>query len=215
MPRHGLSIQRCGLMVAALLAGGCGASSRQASGSRVATSPAANSATSQFVSDGTHIYRVRSGSMEPTLRIGQRVTVTRGQPAVGAIVLYHPPEGFATEECGPTPHVVKPGGAACVEALPRMASIELVKRIVAGPGDEIYIREGHVYRRSLGAARFAREDDSYIRACAKYPACDFPTPIKIPADHWFLMGDNRKESDDSRFWGAVPTGWIVGLVEVR
>ena len=34
--------------------------------------------------------------------------------------------------------------------------------------------------------------------------------IRIPADHWFMMGDNRGESDDSRFWGPVPTGWIVG-----
>ena len=42
------------------------------------------------------------------------------------------------------------------------------------------------------------------------PECNFPTPIKIPAGHWFMMGDNRGESDDSRFWGPVPTGWIIG-----
>jgi signal peptidase I len=34
--------------------------------------------------------------------------------------------------------------------------------------------------------------------------------ITVPAGHWFMMGDNRGESDDSRFWGPVPTGWIIG-----
>ena len=54
------------------------------------------------------------------------------------------------------------------------------------------------------------EKDSYIRPCAGAAECNFPTPIKIPAGHWFMMGDNRGESDDSRFWGPVPKGWIVG-----
>jgi signal peptidase I len=34
--------------------------------------------------------------------------------------------------------------------------------------------------------------------------------ITVPKDHWFLMGDNRGNSDDSRFWGPVPTSWIIG-----
>jgi signal peptidase I len=55
-----------------------------------------------------------------------------------------------------------------------------------------------------------REPDRYTRACTGAAECNFPTPIKIPAGHWFMMGDNRGESDDSRFWGSVPTGWIVG-----
>ena len=40
------------------------------------------------------------------------------------------------------------------------------------------------------------------------------TPIKIPAGEWFMMGDNRGESDDSRFWGPVPTSWITGVVRL-
>jgi signal peptidase I len=63
---------------------------------------------------------------------------------------------------------------------------------------------GHVYRNGQ------LEKDNYSRPCAPGDQCDFPTQIKIPPGHWFMMGDNRGQSDDSRFWGPVPTGWIIG-----
>jgi signal peptidase I len=156
------------------------------------------------------IYRVPSGAMEPTLLIGVRVAIKKRPPSVGAIVVYYSPEGFAAEECGPKAHVVKSGGAACDMPIPKVSKIMLIKRIVAGPEDEIYVRKGHVYRKVHSSDYFVRENDSYIRACGARSACNFPSPIRIPAGHWFLMGDNRGESDDSRFWGPVPTAWIVG-----
>ena len=70
---------------------------------------------------------------------------------------------------------------------------------------------GHVYRKANRSGKFIRESDPYIRACGSRPECEFPVPIKIPAGQWFLMGDNRGESNDSRFWGPVPTAWIVGV----
>ncbi len=160
-------------------------------------------------------YRIPSGSMEPTLHVGQRVLVNRigsnfGNPSVGEIAVFHPPEGAEQEECGPIPHVIKLGAAACSEPVPKVSSVNFIKRVVAGPGDEIYIKEGHVYRKAAGTSTFVPEKDSYIRACGVSPECNFPDPIKIPAGHWFMMGDNRGESDDSRFWGPVPTGWIIG-----
>jgi signal peptidase I len=160
----------------------------------------------------SHVYRVPSDSMEPTLRIGARVTVTTERPTVGAIVAFHPPEGALQEQCGPKPHVVVPGGSACDAPLPEESRLVLGKRVVAGPGDEIYIRAGHVYRKARGSDSFVREHDSYIRACRGSRGCSFLRPITIPAGHWFLMGDNRGASDDSRFWGPVPTAWIIGVV---
>jgi signal peptidase I len=160
-------------------------------------------------------YRIPSGSMEPTLAVGQRVLVNRigmdfSEPHVGEIAVFHPPEGAEQEECGPTPHVIKFGEAPCAAPVPKKSSVNFIKRIVAGPGDEIYIKEGHVYRKAAGKSQFVREQDSYIRQCGESPECNFPKPIKIPPGHWFMMGDNRGESDDSRFWGPVPTGWIIG-----
>jgi signal peptidase I len=161
-------------------------------------------------------YRIPSGSMEPTLAIGQRVLVDRigmdfSEPHVGEIAVFHPPEGAEQEECGPTPHVIKFGGSACAVPVPKEdMGVNFIKRVIAGPGDEIYIKEGHVYRKPKGKSTFEREHDSYIRECGVSPECNFQTPIKIPAGHWFMMGDNRGESDDSRFWGPVPTGWVIG-----
>jgi signal peptidase I len=160
-------------------------------------------------------YRIPSGSMEPTLIEAQRVLVNRvgmdfSEPHVGGIYVFHPPEGAEQEQCGPTSHTVTPGGPACSAPVPEKANVNFIKRIVAGPGDEIYIKEGHVFLKAAGTSRFAAEKDSYIKACGGSPECNFPTPIKIAAGHWFMMGDNRGDSDDSRYWGPVPTGWIIG-----
>jgi signal peptidase I len=162
-------------------------------------------------------YRIPSGSMEPTLKIGQRVLVNRigmdfSNPSVGDMVVFHPPRDAENQICGPTPHVVRPGAAACAEPEPVQSGVNFIKRVVAGPGDEIYISNGHVYRKAKGASTFVRESDSYIKPCPPgNEECNFPTPIKIPPGHWFMMGDNRGESDDSRFWGPVPTSWIIGV----
>jgi signal peptidase I len=153
-------------------------------------------------------YRIPSGSMEPTLHIGQRVLVDRigthfGDPHVGEIAVFHPPEGATQEVCGGGQRV-SPGGAPCSQPVDKEAGVNFIKRIVAGPGDTIKIVEGHVIRDGK------REKDSYIRPCPGVAECNFPVPIKVPPGHWFMMGDNRGESDDSRFWGPVPTSWIIG-----
>jgi signal peptidase I len=154
-------------------------------------------------------YRIPSESMVPTLKVGQRVLVDRignrlGDPEVGDVVVFHPPAGSDTDTCGAGR---RKQGQACDRPTPTRADVNFIKRVVAGPGDTIYVRGGHVYRNGK------REKDGYIaKSCegGEGRGCNFTTPITIPPNHWFMMGDNRGESDDSRFWGPVPRSWIIG-----
>ena len=190
-------------LLGALLVASCGdTQSRLASNeqARVRTPPASGS------------YRVVTQSMEPTLPLGTTVTFAEGAPTVGAIVVFHPSEGWLWKKCGSKGQFVRAGGRACDAPGASEARIKLVKRLVGAPGDEIYIREGHVYRKLGRSHAFVREPDSYTRACGVSPSCNFPVPIKIKGGYWFLMGDNRGASDDSRFSGPVPTAWIIGVV---
>jgi signal peptidase I len=161
-------------------------------------------------------FRVVGRTMEPTLTLGQKVKVAplTSSPNIGAIVVFRPPKDVQQGLCGPSPHSVRAGGAACAEPESgEPARGHLIKRVVAGPGDEIYIREGRVFRRTTSTGPFTAQAESYIKACLPGTAlCNFPTPIRIPAGHWFVMGDNRAEPDDSRLLGPIPTEWIAGAV---
>ncbi len=156
-------------------------------------------------------YRIPSGSMEPTLAIGQRVLVNRvgthfGDPSVGDIVVFHPPAGAdaTPAECGADD---EGGGSSrpCSVATSARSSQTFVKRVVGVGGDRISVRDGHVIRNGQ------QEPDAFTRDCAVEGAgCDFPGTITVPNGSFFMMGDNRGGSDDSRFWGPVPKKWIIG-----
>jgi len=156
-------------------------------------------------------YRIPSESMVPTLQVGQRVLVNRlttrfGEPSVGDVTVFHPPAGseqMPLDQCGERPQ----RGAACDSPTPQQSDVNFIKRIVAGPGDTISIIKGHVIRNGKTTSEPFISD-----TCANDTgaACTLPKTITIPPGHWFMMGDNRGESDDSRFWGPVPTAWIIG-----
>jgi signal peptidase I len=150
-------------------------------------------------------YRIPSESMEPTLNVGQRVLVNRignrfSDPEVGEIVVFHPPAGSDNNECG----APAKQGQACFKPTPQRSDVNFIKRVVAGPGDTIAIRNGRVIRNGK------LQKERYVRPCRGGEQCDFPVPVKVPPGHWFMMGDNRGSSDDSRFWGPVPKKWIIG-----
>jgi signal peptidase I len=146
--------------------------------------------------------------MEPTLDVGQRVLVDRvgyhfGDPEIGDIVVFHPPVGATGEgpQCG-VPQ--RPPGEACPEPVDQESDTNFIKRIVAGPGDRLSIKDGHPVVNGVMA------QEGFTKACHDSGTCNMPKTITIPEDEYFMMGDNRSHSDDSRFWGPVPRDWIIG-----
>lgn len=159
-------------------------------------------------------YQIPSESMEPTLDVGQRVLVNRfiyhfEDPSIGDIVVFHPPVGADGEgpQCGKQIRGAEPymTGMPCPEPTPGESSQNFIKRIVAGPGDTLSVRNGH----PVVNGEINRDED-FIIPCGGGDVCNLPKKIKIPADHYFMMGDNRGASDDSRFWGPVPRDWLIG-----
>ena len=150
-------------------------------------------------------YELPSGSMEPTLDIGQRVLVNRlayrfGDPSVGDIIVFHPPAGASSDRCG----APKLKHAACSAPAGGESDTNYIKRIVAGPGDRLSVVNGHPVVNGVKA------NETYINPCDHGRGCNLPRTITIPLNDYFVMGDNRGNSDDSRFWGPVPRDWIVG-----
>ena len=136
-------------------------------------------------------YRIPSESMENTLLIGDRVLVDRiswrfTAPQRGEIVVFHSP----------------------------LAGPVLIKRIIGMPGDVISLRDGYVY---INGKRLV---EPYVRTVAgrAEPTQPFTNglpwslqrPYRVPAGMYFMMGDNRTDSGDSREFGPVARGQLVG-----
>ena len=151
-------------------------------------------------------YRIPSESMVPTLQIGQRVLVNRighsfSEPSVGDVVVFHPPQGAdGNPRCGVEPR----NGQVCARPVDERDDVNFIKRVVAGPGDRLKLENGHVILNG------ERQPEPYAQPCGVGEGCDYPREITVPAGHYFMMGDNRGSSDDSRFWGPVPDEWIIG-----
>jgi signal peptidase I len=158
-------------------------------------------------------YRVPSQSMEPTLDVGQVVTADNTAfrtrpPALGEIVVLHPPAGADAEPavCG-DPDEGTGHAEPCGLPTARESAQTFLKRIVGRPGDRIAIVNGLVIRNGVS------EGSAHTTPCGSDPEiCSFPTAIVVPAGEYYVLGDNRGVSDDSRFWGPVKRAWIIGLV---
>jgi signal peptidase I len=153
-------------------------------------------------------YKIPTTSMVPTLDVGQRILVWRldTHPHVGDIVVFHPPVGatFNGNQCGDPQQ--GPGHAEpCDTHSTSMSEQAFVKRVVGLPGDHLTIRNGHVFRNGV------QERGHYIQPCPTPSVCTFSRSITVPSGEYYMMGDNRGISDDSRFWGPVPQRWIIGV----
>ncbi len=88
----------------------------------------------------------------------------------------------------------------------------LIKRVIGLPGDELELRDGKVY------VDGSPLEEPYLKRDTCKPGlpktCSFG-PVTVPKDHYFMMGDNRTNSFDSRFFGPVPEDDVLGEALVR
>ncbi|MDP9052678.1 MAG: signal peptidase I [Acidobacteriota bacterium] len=162
-------------------------------------------------------FRIPSASMEPTLLVGDFLLVNKQV-------------GFET-----SPRIFPPTGEmhrgdVVVFHYPVDASLHLVKRVIGLPGDHLRLRDGRVYINGSAIAepyavfRPSMPDtyrDDFPRLVSADPGVDSRWWIEmrrlvsqgeltVPPDNYFVLGDNRNDSEDSRYWGFVPRAAIVG-----
>jgi len=150
-------------------------------------------------------FRIPSTSMVPTLEVGQRVLVDRvslrfSEPHTGDIVVFKPPAGADENQCGGD----HPPTQACAEPTEGESDMNFIKRVVGEPGDELTVIDGIV---NINGEPL---DEPYVKGDVACGNCNLPDEITIPPDHFFMMGDNRGSSADSRVWGPVPEDSIIG-----
>ena len=150
-------------------------------------------------------FRIPSESMVPTLAVGQRVLVDRvgthfGEPGRGDVMVFKPPKGADESACG----VSHPEDSPCPKHTAARSDVNFIKRVVGLPGDRLSVRRGRVYINGK------LQKEPFIRPDAGCSICNEPRPITIPKGEYYMMGDNRGESADSREWGPVPETWFIG-----
>jgi signal peptidase I len=138
------------------------------------------------------MFRIPTGAMKPTIPVGSGVFVRPTKDVhIGDITAFHYP---------PKPNVW------------------FVMRIVAGGGDTVEIREKHllVNGREKNEPYVVHEDpEVYPNQPAlpePYRSRDWYGPYRVPANSYFVLGDNRDASSDSRYWGVVPHENVFGRV---
>ena len=181
-------------------------------------------------------FKIPSGSMIPTLLVGDLILVNKFHygirlPVINKkIIANHDPQR----------------GDVMVFRYPKNPSVDYIKRVVGVPGDEVSYRQQQLYLNGTLVPTGALPDfynEDTLRYAPQFeedlgllkhrilvdrtrqlflnPAEEFPfrgncsytvegVTCKVPPGHYFMMGDNRDNSEDSRFWGFVPDENIVG-----
>ena len=91
---------------------------------------------------------------------------------------------------------------------------DLVKRVIGMPGDVISLSRGYVYidGKRLNESWLPATEQGITFAGPTGTTFSLAHPYRVPANNYFVMGDNRTDSCDSRYWGPIPNSLIVGEV---
>jgi len=152
-------------------------------------------------------FKIPTGSMEENLLVGDHVLVNK--------FVYGPTLSPAESRLLPRRQIRR--GDVVVFKFPEDPSRDFIKRCVGLPGDVIEVKNKRlvVNGRQVEDLSYTRHDDprTYPRSLlisSSYRRRDNYGPYTVPTQHYFCMGDNRDNSNDSRFWGPVPASNVLG-----
>ncbi|HKV54750.1 MAG TPA: signal peptidase I [Candidatus Binataceae bacterium] len=158
-------------------------------------------------------YKIPSGSMEPTLLVGDHIIVNKLDYG------FRLPDSFFgfTPLAGEIPYGrylfrLEPihRGDVDVFVFPEDQSKDFIKRVIGIPGDTVEVKAGVVY---LNGQRAPDPHAHFEKSAAERQEssqADYMNPVTLGPDQYFMMGDNRDHSYDSRFWGPVTRDAIEG-----
>jgi signal peptidase I len=150
-------------------------------------------------------FKIPSGSMLPTLEIGDHILVNK--------FLYGPRLEIPLTQVslGQLPAIRKPKpGDVVVFIWPKDRSKDFIKRVIASEGQTIEVRDRQIF---IDGKPWDDPHATWVaqqRTAGAGGAGDNYGPYTVPKDYVFVMGDNRDQSYDSRFWGPVPIADIKG-----
>lgn len=146
-------------------------------------------------------FYIPSTSMYPTLKVGDRVLVNKlsydfHSVHIGDVIVFRRP-----------PKDTTPG------------INDLIKRVVALPGETLQVKDCGVFVNGKEEAEPWEPkgwQNPFSEYCTTWPqGSPLPNPYTVPKGDVFVMGDNRQDSYDSRYWGPLPESYIVGRAFIR
>ncbi len=155
---------------------------------------------------------IPSGSMHPTILEGDRVFVERvthfvKKPQRFDIIVFYPPKEKLKYD--PISLFSRYTGILCKD-------VAFIKRVIGLPGDHIQIKpdgKSSEYKLFINGKKIDEPYilNGYIPPCTAKMNCNFT----VPKDNYFVMGDNRNNSFDGRYWGTLPEKRIIGRAVFR
>ncbi|MGC9605570.1 MAG: signal peptidase I [Minisyncoccia bacterium] len=134
---------------------------------------------------------VNGASMDPTFSSGQFLLVDR------LTYRFEPPKR----------------GDVIVFEYPDDPSVYYIKRIVGLPGEKVSLKDGRVGIAPAGTSTAVFLDEPYVEAA--HASHDTAPAVILGSTQYFVMGDNRAQSSDSRVWGPLPADLIIGRPVIR
>jgi signal peptidase I len=151
-------------------------------------------------------FKIPTGSMEENLLIGDHLLVNK--------FVYGPSESRIERLLLPMGTISR--GEVIVFKFPEQPERDFIKRVIGLPGETVEMREKKVYINGKAL------DEPYVHflqapgaqsefsEVTSYDVRERYGPVKVPPDHYFMMGDNRDNSQDSRYWGFLPRELVKG-----